>query len=104
MMAGRISRIKDQGSRIKGKGARKEEREKRREERGKRRGQGANGRGRGQKSGQSTIINHQFKIGGSPINRDPPKADKSPLHGTGGQVRSAPTSPCPFYGALYKRN
>jgi len=28
---------------------------------------------------------------GSPINRDPPKADKSPLHCIGGQVRFAPT-------------
>ena len=28
---------------------------------------------------------------GSPINRDPPKADKSPPYGIGGQVRFAPT-------------
>ena len=34
----------------------------------------------------------RFNKQGSPINRDPPKADKFPPHGIGGQVRFVPIS------------
>ena len=46
----------------------------------------------------ATVSFKSISLFGSPINRDPPKADKFPPHGPGGQARFATTGLSRFRG------